>query len=271
VGNASKLAVGQSRYSTVSGVDEPTPRDAETSSAPAPRPDEPTPEGAQTPSALDSAAATGEPPKKQGRSNEFWLAVLGLISTMIVGIVGGVVTWFSGAEHDKNSFTQETMRAQASFTQESQRAQASFTRAQQVAAYTAFTNAFDELALALGYQQVAIVTQYPYDIQIAPIPASKQDSETLYANFVNTMNVVAFSGSQHVQDVATKVLNKATDIKYVYADWNVNHPSHAATIPSKAEVTDFQHRTDIMLTELYKAEFDFNNAARADLGLPPLH
>jgi hypothetical protein len=102
---------------------------------------------------------------------------------MVVGIVGAVVTWFSGAEHDKNSFAQETMRAQASFT-----------RAQQVAAYTAFTNAFGELALAFGYEQFAIVTQYPYDIQIAPTPASKQDSETLYANFVNTMNVVAFSG-----------------------------------------------------------------------------
>jgi hypothetical protein len=210
----------------------------------------------------------------QKRSNEFVIAVLGVIATMVVGIAGGVSTYFTGLEHDK----QENIRARDSATRESISAQSSFTRSQQVAAYTAFTNACGDLAQALDYQRITIVTRYAYAVQIAPIPPSKQDPETLYAVFVNAVNAVSFSGSQPVQDAAKKVLRKANEIKALHADWEINHSPHpnrggppanpsSAAVPSIAEVSDFDNKSQALISQLYDADKDFSCKARNDLGL----
>ena len=55
-----------------------------------------------------SGGGRAEPAER--RSNEFWLAALGVISTMVTGVVGTAVTWYSGDQHDKNSFNQEITR-----------------------------------------------------------------------------------------------------------------------------------------------------------------
>ena len=73
---------------------------------------------------------------KKSRSNQFRLARLGIIATMVVGlgtmvvgVVGSGVTWYAGKQHDE----QETVRAQMSFM-----------HSQQVEAYTAFDSAIDD-------------------------------------------------------------------------------------------------------------------------------
>ena len=66
---------------------------------------------------------------KESRSNQFWLAALGIVSTMVVGVVGAFLAWYTGKQDDE----QETMRQTASFT-----------RSQQLGAYTAFDSAIDE-------------------------------------------------------------------------------------------------------------------------------
>jgi hypothetical protein len=138
---------------------------------------EPTPQGDKT--SPQSPASDAEPPTKQRRSNEFWLAVLGFISTVVAGVVGAVMTWYTGEQHDH----QETMREQASFAHETMRAQTSFTRSQQLEAYTAFDTAIVEFHDSVRDE----VEQYtaPYmnsDTHLGP--RAKQDFATSANNLL---------------------------------------------------------------------------------------
>ena len=146
-----------------SPVDEPTPREDETSSAHASPADEPTAEGEETSSTpgkpvdepteesdefpvSEPPGSDAESPKKQRRSNEFWLGALGIVATMLAALVGAVATYFTGVHRDD----QETLRAQTSFT-----------RSEQVQAYTAFSNAHNDLRQALLYKRATILEKYP--------------------------------------------------------------------------------------------------------------
>jgi hypothetical protein len=125
-------------------ADESTPQGNETSSVPV---DEPMPNGEGTSTPPDSPASTAEPPKTQRRSNEFWLAVVGVVATTLVGVVGAVTTYFTGVEHDQ---------------QENKRQQTSFIRDQQVTAYTAFADAYGDLTDAYTQKRDEISMRNPF-------------------------------------------------------------------------------------------------------------
>ena len=190
---------------------EPTPQGNEKSSVPV---DEPMPKGDETSPTPESPASTAVPPKTQRRSNEFWLAVLGVVATTLGVFVGAVTTFFTGVEGDK----QENMRAQTSFT-----------RGQHVAAYTALANAYSDLKAALIYKRDTILEKHPdFTLKYAH-PKPKQDLETSYANYLDALNTIVFVGSSAVNYGASHVAFKAAQLRDFYLEWNTTIPIRPAS------------------------------------------
>ena len=69
-------------------------------------------------------------PERPGRSNEFYLALAGIAATVVVGLVGGLLTY----QTSKNQMTAETQRSALSFSRE-----------QRKVAYVEFLNALFDL------------------------------------------------------------------------------------------------------------------------------
>lgn len=257
-------------------MEEPAPAHGEPSSAPESPTDEPTPEGEETSSTTGKPAdgpiqesdaspvskplgSEAEPPQKQRRSNEFWLAVFGIVATTLVGVVGAVTTYFTGVEHDK---------------QESMRAQTSFTRGQQVAAYTAFANAYTDLKDALMYQRDTIVCRYSDFTATCTAVPPKQDLQTSYSNSLDALNKIVFEGSFAANDGAVKVVWKAAQLQDLYREWGRNHPdpANARRVDpegSARELGAFRDKSKSLLGEMADFNSKFIDAARSDLGLPP--
>lgn len=253
-------------------MDEPPSKDDETSSAPAPlRPDEPIhgDEASATPgeglSAAEGSASDKEPPKdkKERRSNEFWLAAIGMAGTLLGAIAGGVATYVTGVEHDDH----DRANVQTSLTAASQSAQVSFTRAQQLAAYTRFTDSYDDLWAALSAKLDTVLRRYPYDIVLMNAPlAAKTDVETGLINLDHAANLIDLFGDGPTQDAASKIRDVLNQVRLEIDTWESTHTT--ADPPTCLEVTQFSNHIVVDdLNQLNSDEHRFNDAARATLGI----
>jgi hypothetical protein len=250
-------------------VDEPTPRDDETSSAcPSPA-DEPSPEGEETSSTpgkpvdepteeIDKSpvpeptGSSTEPPKQQRRSNEFWLAVLGVIATMVAGIAGGITTYLTGVEHDK---------------QENVRTQATFTRTAQVQAYNKFLNAITAFDHALRYEYQKID---PPTLPVEQVSQPERDLIQSQQDLFEAAIGLTFYGTTDVMNTLTNVLDATNKLKQALGVWESHHPPGTRASTDKAESHVFKCGQQNTINELLFAEDQFGAAARKDLGLPPL-
>jgi len=252
-------------------VDEPTPKDGETSAKPASSPpahepaaeggessstptkpvDESTQEGSET-RVSELPVSNAEPPKKPRRSNEFWLAVLGIISTMVVGITGAVSTYLTGAEHDR---------------QESIRAQHDFARSQQVQAYTNFSNAVTDFvdASISEWQTVKEQTMH-FAAPAYHIPAKHNLAEA-FLNMLDANTAVVFNGSSDVQQAAHTIVDKADHVRGGFSKWEEEHLPGSPPATDEESASFFAHELKPYYDELERAHDDFTAAARKDLGL----
>ena len=133
---------------------------------------------------------------KESRSNQFWLAALGIVSTMVVGVVGAFLAWYTGKQHDE----QETMRQTASFT-----------RSQQLDAYTAFDSAIAKFEDSVNTEERLYTAPYEgADTHLGP--RSKQDFATSFNNLLKAGSKVIFCGSKEVGKAQVEVMNGASEI-----------------------------------------------------------
>ena len=224
----------------------------ETSSTPGKPVDEPTEAIDESP-VPEPPGSDAEPPKKQRRTNEFWLAVLGVTATMVAGIAGGITTYLTGVEHDK---------------QENVRTQAAFTRTAQLQAYNKFLNAITAFDHALRYEYQKID---PPTSPARSVSRPERDFAQSEQDLVEAAIGLTFYGTTDVMNTLTDVLdasNRAQTRKL--GDWESHHPPGTPASTDKAESHNFKCGQQKTLNELLFAEGQFGAAGRKDLGLPPL-
>lgn len=219
-------------------MDEPTPAHGEPSSAPESPTDEPPREGVSEPSGSDA-----EPPSKQRRSNEFWLAVLGVVATALVGVVGAATTYFTGVAHDQ---------------QESMRAQASFNRSEQVQAYNKFLYAITAFDHALRYEYQIID---PPAVPARSVSRPERDFAQSQQDLAEAAVGLTFYGTPDVMRTLTDVLNAVKRLKGNLADWELSHST------DKESSHEFKCGQQNDLNYLEFAQAKFGAAGRKDLGL----
>jgi hypothetical protein len=211
-----------------------------------------------------SPASDTEPPKKQGRSNEFWLAAIGMAGTLLAAIAGGVATYLSGVEHDNH----ETANTQASFTQASKTAQSSFTQSQQVQAYSTFLSAVNDFITSWDSEMQTVVNIYNPSWKPSPqFPSppsfsAKYDEVTSYHNFFDAALRLEFFSSKDVKRAVDNVTAKVNDMNTYLAGLKY-HPE--GTHPSPLDA-DFVKKYDTLFQDLQSARDVFICAARKDLG-----
>lgn len=258
-------------------MDGPTPPHGEPSSAPEPPTDEPAREGEETSPTpgkpadepLDGTDKTrvseppgsdAEPPRKQRRSNEFWLGALGIVATVLAAFVGAVATYFTGVQHDN----QETLRAQTSFTQETLRTQASFTQSQRGQAYTAFLSAADKFQSFWIPALTDITNRYSSgNISHSSTPAI-DDMTTSFYDLVDASARVSFFSSKEVDTAAKNMTHLAADV-INYLTRLARDPENAH--PSPADGPAFNGKTDQLGRAMGSTANGFICAARKDLGM----
>jgi hypothetical protein len=239
-------------------VDQPTPRDDETSSARTSPPDEPEGEEKSStpgkpvdePTGESDESPVSEPPgsdakapKEPRRTNEFWLGALGVVATMLVGVVGAVATYFTGVQHDK----QETLRAQASFN-----------RSEQVQAYNKFLYAITAFDHALRYEYQII------DPPTAParsVSRPERDFAQSQQDLAEATVGLTFYGTPDVMRTLTGVLTAANRLKGNLADWELHHST------DKESAHNWKCGQQNPLNDLLLAQAKFSAAGRKDLGL----
>jgi hypothetical protein len=246
-----------------SPADEPSPEGEETSSTPGKPVDQPTEESDESP-VSEPPGSDAEPPKKQRRSNEFWLATLGIAGTLLAAIAGGAATIASGVEHDNH----DTKSAQVSFAHESQSAQTSFARTQQVAAYTGFVNSAGDLTQSLLYERNEDVNRYPYIAQRESLTPNSDREKSSY-DFDHAFYEVSLFGSPRARDAADKAREISGRFSIYLITWEFEHPATAGT-PSCRAVVLFLNNTDDLLMKLGAAIGRFQDVAREDLGIPSI-
>jgi hypothetical protein len=169
-------------------------------------------------SVSETPASDTPPPKlrvelvnKESRSNQFWLATLGIVSTMVVGVVGAFLAWYTGKQHDE----QETMRQTASFT-----------RSQQLDAYTAFDSAIAKFEDSVNTEERLYTAPYEgADTHLGP--RSKQDFATSFNNLLKAGSKVIFCGSKEVGKAQVEVMNEASEIHDALRRFEDSHPVNA--------------------------------------------
>jgi hypothetical protein len=237
--------------------------DDKPSSAPASPAAEHAPQVEETPPAPPAAAPAllkVELVNEKRRSNEFWLAALGIVATMVVGVVGAFVTWYAGKQHDE----QETIREKNKFTQ-----------SQQKQAYTAFVDAANDFIFAFESDVQDTVNKYasPFgpswkpSFQIPTRPAiSVKNDETMSDNNVVAANLqVSFFASKDVKAAADIVMVKVDEIDR-YDKPMKFYPQDTHPMPSDP---DFQSHYEALHKGLENARDAFVCAARKDLGADP--
>jgi hypothetical protein len=261
-------------------ADEPTPTPDEPPSVPGSATDGPMPEG-EKPSSASAEQQGGEssvsepptpdamPPEKKHRSNEFWLAALGMAGTLLAGIAGGVATYVTGVQHDNH----DTASAAASFTRASISAQASFTRSQQVEAYTAFLSAISDFSaswLAAIQDLTHTYAESHHSDEIFPVPGwkvpAKYDVATSQWKLEDARERLTIFTSKEVDAAAVKVWKLADDMVDWYDHLKMDPENAHPSLLQPGEVLE-QVRTDNI--DLNDDRQKFLCAVRKDLGSPP--
>jgi hypothetical protein len=250
-----------------SPVEEPTPAHDETSSGSASPTGERPSEGESTPakphggqSGSEPLASDPAPPKlevlvkEEKRSNEFWLALASIIVALVVGAIAAGSGWYTANRHDE----QATMRQKINFTQ-----------AQQKEAYAGFINAASDVAIAIQLRVKAIENRYPYFLH-SLIPEGKADVEAKFTDFGHALDLAQLYGSARVRDDSNKVFDAAAQSRLIIVGWEVTHPDNGPNDAPCPELLEFENKTESNRQQLANAIDHFNDAAREDLGIPPL-
>ena len=204
--------------------------------------DEPTGESDESP-VSEPPGSDAEAPKKPRRTNEFWLGALGVVATMLVGVVGAVATYFTGVQHDK----QETLRAQASFN-----------RSEQVQAYNKFLNAVNGFDHALRYEYQIID---PPAVPARSVSRPERDLAQSHEDLGEAAVGLTFYGTPDVLRTLTEVLTAVERLKGNLADWELSHST------DKESSHNFKCGQQKDLYALQSAQAKFSAAGRKDLGL----
>jgi hypothetical protein len=215
--------------------------------------EEPTP-------AQELPASSPTPPKpevlvrKEKRSNEFWLALASIIAALVVGVIAVGSGWYTASQHGE----QETMRHKDGFI-----------RSQQKDADASFINSASDLAIAIQLRVKAIENLYPYFLH-SPIPEGKADVEARFTEFGHALDLAQLYGSAHVREQSNKVYEAAAQSRLIIVGWEVTHPDNGPDSAPCPELLEFENKTELNRQQLANSIDRFNDAARADLGIPAL-
>jgi hypothetical protein len=183
--------------------------------------------------------------------------VAGLITTMIVGIVGTGGALYTSNKHDE----QETIRAQASFTQ-----------AQQRDAYAAFYSAVNEFAEAVWAEGRLWEPSDNRGAVVRLAPPMKENLGTATNNVLTAESKVTFSGTEQIQKTADEVVQQVLNIQQKLAGFEYNHPQYPDL--NDADAAEFRkiiHEiAGLLANDLQSAQAKFRDAARKDLNIPQL-
>ena len=101
-------------------------------------------------------------------------------------------------------------------------------------------------------------------------PQPKHNIAESYLDVTHGDIALTFSASPDANSAANSLIDNVTKLRNLFADWEKNHPQESrAGTPD--ELTTFHNNFDEILADFYRARTSFNDAARKDLGLPPLH
>jgi hypothetical protein len=229
--------------------------------------EEPTPAHASTPAEPRGGQSDSEPPasgptppkpetlvKKEKRSNEFWLALASILAALVVGVIAVGSSWYTANQHGE----QETMRHKDSLI-----------RSQQKDAYAGFINSASDVAIAIQLRVKAIENVYPYFLH-SPIPEGKADVEARFTEFGHALDLAQLYGSAHVRDQSNKLYEAAAQSRLIIVGWEITHPDNGPDNAPCAELLAFENKTEQNRQQLANSIDRFNDAAREDLGIPPL-
>ena len=198
------------------------------------------------------------PSKEKRRSNEFWLAAIGLIATAVSGTLGAAITWFSAAEHDKATFEQEEKRAQDTFTQ-----------SQRKDAYAAFDIGIDHFRETL-WAEMRLALPDAHNPLFPPLQESVGESVN---NLVFAESKITFYGSEEAHKKASEVVRQVWIIRAPLLAFLAEHSNY----PNLSQPESEEFRTKVIpqvansiYWNLRVAQRDFRDAARRDLHLPIL-
>lgn len=220
-----------------------------------------------TPAGPDGGPSDSEPPAtgptppkpdavatKHKRSNEFWLALASIFAALVIGVIAVGSGFYTANLHG----AQETMRHKDSLV-----------RSQQKDAYAAFINSAGDIAIAIQLRVKAIENIYPYFLH-SPIPEGKADVEARFTEFGHALDLAQLWGSANVRDQSNKVYEAAAQSRLIIVGWEVTHPDSGPDNAPCPELLEFENKTELNRQQLANSIDRFNDAARADLGIPAL-
>ena len=215
-------------------------------------PDEPTtPEQNQTDSSHNGPSSAAQEPAKSGqrRSNEFWLALAGIVAT-VVGVAATAVVsiWTASLSHRG---TIEQVKA------ESDRAALSFSRQQKENAYAAFLDAVANL----DRQELELSALSPFDIKQAETQLDRQNEG--FDKFNRASSTVRLLASPDVAAAREEIRAKHEIIQnsiFILMTAARTGPPEKVTAPA----ADLYKNLDLRPSQLVPR---FIAAAQRDLGL----